>query len=226
MVFPKIIALTQGFGHVRRLYLWSKHLSWWAQWLGLQQTMRYVGRSPMVTIRQRLFAARCFARKRGKCALYRILTRSLFVCLCVRCRHVKWVWTLPTRRRRSASAAMWASWWGEDRGKPVPTDRCRLKTRPQSYLPTSLTVKITRSANFDLVLVIILFILLNSTPKNIFKEMKNVFCHFLFFYFVFFFKGAIGVLWDWTCVMLPQDQKCLNLVIFTVLNLTESGKNV
>lgn len=42
-------------------------------------------------------------------------------------------------------------------------------------------MKITRSANFDLVLIIILFILLNSTPEHIFKEMKNVFYfHFLF----------------------------------------------
>lgn len=81
-VFPKVIPFTQCFGRVRRLYLWSKHLSWWAQWLSLQQTMRYVGRSPMVAIRRRLFAARCFARKRGKCALYRILTRSLCVCVC------------------------------------------------------------------------------------------------------------------------------------------------
>lgn len=35
----------------------------------------------MAAIRQRLFAARCFARRRGKYALYGILTHSLFVCV-------------------------------------------------------------------------------------------------------------------------------------------------
>lgn len=158
-VFPKVIPFTQCFGRVRRLYLWSKHLSWWAQWLSLQQTMRYVGRSPMVAIRRRLFAARCFAGKRGKCALYRILTRSL--CVCVRVADMSSGSELCQR--------------GGDEALPQPRERAGgakteenrypLTAWPQSYLPTSVTVKITRSAGFDLVLTIGLFILLISTQN-------------------------------------------------------------
>lgn len=85
-------------------------------------------------------------------------------------RHVKWVWTLPTRRRRSVSVVTWETYWGEERGKLVPT-HCRCcccccwPTSKPTYWSNSQK-KMTCLTDFDLVFKIIHPLLKNNECSN------------------------------------------------------------
>lgn len=52
------------------------------------------------------------------------LVNICFLCMCLLspCRHAKWAWTLPMKRRPSVSVPMCQICWEEDRGKLVPAD--------------------------------------------------------------------------------------------------------